>query len=63
MRNQMKPLDITYDEHDDIITIEGIKYAADIFRLLGGAFSPGILVKFQRDELGVLIAKNMGETV
>ena len=32
---ETKPLQFEYDEQRDIITIEGVKYAGDVFRTLG----------------------------
>lgn len=41
-----EPLKIDYDHAQDVITIEGVKYSADLFRQLGGILPAGAVFQF-----------------
>ena len=57
------PLDILYVEDTDILEIEGVKYAGELFRIVGGAFGEGVCVKIVRDGNGVVTCKKIQEAV
>lgn len=50
----MEKLKFEYDEQNDTITIEGIKYSGEIFRQLGGMLEVGALFQLMERENGVL---------
>jgi hypothetical protein len=49
-----KPLQFSYDQAKDVITIEGIKYAGDLFRGLGFGLQHGQLFRVVSRDAGVL---------
>lgn len=58
-----KPLDILYIEESDALEIEGVKYAGELFRVIGGAFGEGVCVKIVRQQDGTVTCKKIQEAV
>lgn len=52
--NDDNPLVFSYDEAADVLTVEGIKYAGDVFRQMGGMLEVGALFTLTARENGVL---------
>jgi hypothetical protein len=53
------PLDVSYDRENDILTIEGIKYAGGLFRNFGYAFQRGELFTVLERKDGVLSVRRV----
>lgn len=61
-----EPLRIEQDPSRDLVTIEGVKYAGELFRGLGNVgFKPGTLIRIEKREDGALTVREFapGETV
>lgn len=54
-----EPLTITYSAAEDVLTIEGIRYAGDLFRQFGRFAKPGTVFQFVERKDGVVTLVNV----
>lgn len=54
---QFSPLQFSYDEAADVLTVEGIRYSGDMFRILGGMMPVGETFEIVARADGVLTVK------
>jgi hypothetical protein len=50
-----------YDEKDDVLVINGIRYSSDVFRQFGGMLPVGAEFKLMNREDGVLTIQNLSQ--
>lgn len=56
------PLKIAYDERNDILEVEGIKYSGHVFRYFGLGTVPGSWIRIIKREDGVAVVEIRDES-